>query len=78
MRTMLDERAMPSDPMLLHEDALTHIPRAAFVAGWRALVGEPPATMLESRSEMIRILVNSIPVAQPAEVSMCAKYEMDG
>jgi hypothetical protein len=33
------------------------------VAAWRAIVGEPPAIMLESRSEMIRLLVDSTPAA---------------
>ena len=36
-----------------------------FIAAWRGLVGEPPAIMLDSRSEMIRLLVESIPVAPP-------------
>jgi len=40
-------------------DALAHLPLATFVAGWRAIVGEPPAVMLENRSEMIRLLVES-------------------
>jgi hypothetical protein len=33
------------------------------VAAWRVIVGEPPAIMLKSRSEMIRLLVDSTPAA---------------
>lgn len=62
---MVDEHAAQAEPMLQHEDALNRIPSAEFVAVWRSLVGEPPAMMLESRSEMIRLLVDSIPIAGP-------------
>jgi hypothetical protein len=40
-------------------DALAHLPEAEFVSHWCAIVGEPPAIMLESRSEMIQLLVES-------------------
>jgi hypothetical protein len=75
---MVDERAMPPEPVTQQEDTLTHIPRAEFVAAWKALVGEPPAAMLESQSEMIRVLVDSTSVAQPAGVGICAEDETDG
>ncbi|AMB44236.1 MULTISPECIES: hypothetical protein [Methylobacteriaceae] len=44
-------------------DVLVDLPQADFVARWRSLVGEPPAIMLESRSEMIRLLVESTKAA---------------
>jgi hypothetical protein len=43
--------------------ALTRMPLADFIARWRALTGEPPAIMLDCRSEMLALLVSSMPVA---------------
>jgi hypothetical protein len=54
---------MPNDARSPASDTLAHIPPEDFVAAWRAMVGEPPAIMLESRSEMIRLLVDSTPAA---------------
>jgi hypothetical protein len=66
--TMANKRLPPTTkPLLQHEDRLAHVSQPEFTAVWTALVGEPPASMLNSRSEMIRLLVGSIPVAQPAE-----------
>lgn len=45
----------------LASDALTQLSEAEFVSHWRSIVGEPPAIMLESRSEMIQVLVESAP-----------------
>ncbi len=45
----------------LASDALTQLSEAEFVSRWRSIVGEPPAIMLESRSEMIQVLVESAP-----------------
>lgn len=42
-------------------DTLADLPEAEFVSHWRSIVGEPPAIMLESRSEMIQVLVESTP-----------------
>jgi hypothetical protein len=42
---------------------LGRLPLSVFVTQWRFLTGEPPAIMLESRFEMIAILVQSVPVA---------------
>ena len=65
---MADKHAHPTtDPLHQNDDRLAHVPQPKFAAAWTALVGEPPALMLESRSEMIRLLVGSVPVAQPAE-----------
>ncbi|WP_246687760.1 hypothetical protein [Methylorubrum extorquens] len=50
---------MPDETRLPTLDVLADLPQADFVARWRSLVGEPPAIMLESRSEMIRLLVDS-------------------
>jgi hypothetical protein len=63
---MISKCVEPTPPMSPDEDALTHISQPAFVAGWAALVGEPPAMMLENRSEMIRVLVESTPIVSLA------------
>ena len=44
---------------------LTLISEAEFVVRWRSMVGEPPAAMLNCRADMIRLLVQSVPVARP-------------
>ena len=67
---MVNERTPLDEPVSQHLDRLTHIPQPAFVAAWKALVGEPPASMLENRSEMIRLLVASSPIAEPSETSV--------
>lgn len=54
---------MPTDPNVTRSDALTRLPLRDFISRWCWIVGEPPAAMLESRSEMIRILVASAPIA---------------
>ena len=59
---MTNVRTVPSEPASQSDDLLTHMPQAEFVAAWETLVGEPPAMMLDSRSEMIRVLVESMPV----------------
>jgi hypothetical protein len=45
-------------------DALERIPLAEFIACWRLLTGEPPAVMLDDRSQMLALLVESVPAAQ--------------
>ena len=64
---MTDERAVPTEPVSQGEDSLAQISQSEFIAGWKALVGEPPAAMLDSRSEMIRVLVESTPLVPPAD-----------
>lgn len=32
-----------------------------FAACWRALIGEPPAILLQDRAEMVRLLMESLP-----------------
>lgn len=54
---------MPTDPNVTRSDALTCMPLRDFISRWCWIVGEPPAAMLENRSEMIRILVASAPIA---------------
>ena len=61
---MTDEFEMQAGPIAGDEDRLNQISQTDFVTAWKALVGEPPALLLESRSEMIRILVDSIPMAR--------------
>ena len=63
MQSMFDQRAAPTEPARHAEDTLAHISGPAFIAAWKAMVGEPPTTMLDSRSEMIRVLVASTPAA---------------
>lgn len=60
---MRSDRGSESNRSPSRVDKLSHLPQAEFVAAWVALVGEPPATMLESRSAMIRLLVDSAPIA---------------
>ena len=66
---MINERAASAEPISQPEDRLAHMPEAEFLAAWKALVGEPPAAMLESRSEMIRVLVDSSPTVPAMEAS---------
>ena len=47
-------------------DTLADISEGEFVKRWKALVGEPPAVMLSSRADMVRVLVESVPVATTA------------
>ena len=60
------ERTLLVETISEGDDRLVHIPQAEFVAAWQALVGEPPAMMLEDRSEMIRVLVQSVPIVPEA------------
>ncbi|MCJ2125864.1 hypothetical protein [Methylobacterium sp. J-077] len=60
---MSSERIIPTEPVPKPEDTLTQMSHPEFIAGWKALVGEPPAAMLEDRSKMIRVLVESTPIA---------------
>lgn len=58
---MVNEPAAPVEPMSQPEDQLAHISEVQFLTAWKALVGELPAAMLKSRSEMIKMLVDSTP-----------------
>lgn len=64
MRTppMSSERTIPTESVPRLEGSLNQMPRPEFIRRWKALVGELPATMLEDRSEMIRVLVESMPI----------------
>jgi hypothetical protein len=64
---MLDERALLTDTLSLRQSRLESLPETDFVAAWAALVGERPAAMLDSRSEMIRLLVESTLVAEATD-----------
>ena len=72
MSLMFMPARSPDDACPPVADTLTNLPLADFVAAWRRLVGEPPAVMLDSRSEMIRLLVESVPVAQPSPAGEAA------
>lgn len=52
------------------EDGLTTSPKTGadlpdphFIEGWRLITGEPPAILLDSRTEMLALLVESTPEA---------------
>lgn len=44
------------------EASINVLSEEEFVDRWRDLVGEPPAAMLESRHQMLALLVESVPV----------------
>jgi hypothetical protein len=69
-------RVAPTEPVYQSEDALLYMSQVEFIAAWAAMVGEPPAIMLESRSEMIQVLVESVPII-PFVVSVTS-FEGDG
>lgn len=48
-------------------DTLDDISEGEFVKRWKALVGEPPAVMLSSRADMVKVLVESVPPATTAD-----------
>lgn len=75
---MISKRVEPTQPMSTSEDALTDILQPAFVAGWAALVGEPPAMMLENRSEIIRVLVDSVLIVPLTGSVPFAECDQDG
>lgn len=43
--------------------AMADLPTAVFVERWRLITGEPPAILLNSRTAMLALLVESTPVA---------------
>jgi hypothetical protein len=66
---MNSERIISTAPVPQLEGSLTQMPRPEFIRRWKALVGEPPAAMLDDQSQMIRVLVESTPTAQPKGLS---------
>jgi hypothetical protein len=70
---MTNLRAVPNEPVCQSADMLTHMSKAEFAAAWKVLVGEPPATMLKDRSEMIRVLVESTSIAPLEGVEVAVK-----
>lgn len=52
-------------PSLAELEPLTN---EEFAAWWRALVGEPPAAMLQDRAEMIRLLAEGLSAAEAPPV----------
>jgi hypothetical protein len=62
---MTNLRAVPNELVCQSADMLTRMSQADFVAAWEALVGEPPAMMLDNLSEMIRVVVESMPTVPP-------------
>lgn len=61
-------------------EALARLSQAEFVSHWRSIIGEPPAIMLESRSEMIQLLIESPPAATSDlnELSVGSPHEHPG
>lgn len=55
--------ALRTDHPATEQDALAELPAGDFVRRWRQITGEPPAILLSSRSEMIALLVESVPMA---------------
>ena len=62
-----------TDPASMEPDTLEAMPQGEFVRGWKAIVGEPPAIMLDSRTDMVRVLVESVPIATPDLADTSAK-----
>ena len=54
-----------ANPTSAKPDAIDEISEQEFVEAWKAIVGEPPAVMLESRADMVKVLVESVPIAKP-------------
>ena len=54
---------LPADHVSPRASALDRMPAADFIARWRLITGEPPVVMLNSRSEMLALLVESVPAA---------------
>lgn len=74
---MINKHIRLLDPLPRREDRLAHIPWPEFAVAWKALVGEPPSVMLESRSEMIRILIHSAQAAPVIGVEMLAADDQE-
>ena len=68
---MTHRRVASAKPESQSEDTLAHISQTEFIAAWEAMVGGPPAMMLGSRSEMIRLLVDSTSIEPPAGLPTC-------
>ena len=74
---MSRERILPTEPAPQPEDSLAQMPGPRFIAGWKAMVGEPPATMLEDRSEMIRVLAESTPIVPLEGMDVSVEGDQD-
>jgi len=68
---MTNLRVTSTKPVSQSEDTLAHMSQPEFIAAWKAMVGEPPATMLGSRSAMIRLLVDSTSIEPLAGAFTC-------
>jgi hypothetical protein len=62
----------PEKGLTSSADALAILPVAVFVERWRLITGEPPAVLLDSRAEMLALLVQSSPVA-PLELPVSTR-----
>lgn len=51
---------MPASRPLPSPTDLSLLSNEEFAARWRALVGEPPAILLQDRAEMVRLLLESM------------------
>ena len=56
---------LQTQPTSTRPDAIDTMAEGEFVKGWKAIVGEPPAIMLDSHADMVKVLVESVPVATP-------------
>ena len=68
---MSNLRVASTELMSQGEDTLARMSQPEFIAAWKAMVGEPPAMMLSSRSEMIRLLVDSTSIEPPVGSLTC-------
>ena len=68
---MTNLRVASTEPESQSEDTLARMSQLEFIAAWKAMVGEPPAMMLSSRSEMIWLLVDSTSIEPPAGSPTC-------
>ncbi len=71
---------MLNDARPAASDALGQMSQADFIEAWRTIVGELPALILPSRSEMIEILIQSRLVVSECMdgPSPCASQERTG
>ncbi|APT34290.1 hypothetical protein MCBMB27_04999 [Methylobacterium phyllosphaerae] len=60
---MVSSAPPEKDPLATAAEAVADLPTNVFVTRWQQITGEPPAILLNSYSEMIALLVASVPMA---------------
>ena len=51
----------PAECLTSSPEAVDDLPDRSFLESWRLITGEPPAILLDSRAEMLALLVESTP-----------------